>query len=226
MRTSHASTLIFLSLLLAAPASATPAIAIEPVSETRPTDDPGMEVGAGLQLGGLAGSSSIGEVDGLALGLAVAATVRLADLALVGEFDHIRLGGSRHDGDETRGTLTRGGLSLRHRLINIAPEGDESSANVWLEVGAGRQRIAWREGGTLTRNDVVLGAAIQLDGLSAGEDGHTRSFGPYFAFRTVITRAPEADGAMATCGGPCDAPGQPSAHDISTWFSVGMHWGR
>ena len=231
MQMSHASLLISLSLLIAAPASANPVIAIAPPDPIDPmpldpVEEPDAEIEIGLQLGALTGSSAVGEVNDLGVGIGVAALLQLADLALVGEFDHIRIGGSRHEGHEVRGTLTRGGLALRHRLGNLAPDGDPMTADVWLEVGAGRQWIAWHEGGVLTRNDVTVGAAIQLGGV-LGDDDRSRAFGPYFAVRTIISRAPRADGdAMSTCGSSCDDPGRPSANDFSTLLSFGMHWGR
>ena len=56
--------------------------------------------------------------------------------------------------------------------------------------------------------------------------GKSREAGYYMAFRTQIAEAPEQPGAMATCGGPCDAATTPSRTDITMFADFGLHFGH
>jgi hypothetical protein len=191
---------------------ATPYIATEEKPRTRRTE---------LHIGMLAGGSDIGDMHGPGVGLEVNAGMRLSDLTILGQLDYLGVGESRYTEDPRRGDLMRLGLAARNPL----------ALGFWLEAGGGRQRIAWDRGGTLTRNDLVLGFGVQLDAKLGSSSGKPRYLGPYFAFRANMARAPEPTDASdpmttPTCGGPCDTATNPSATDISVFFNFGMHWGR
>jgi hypothetical protein len=178
----------------------------------------------------LAGTSDIGDMRGRGAGLEISAGMRLDELSILGQLDYLGVGESRDVENPRRGDRMRLGLAARYALFQINPQNNPLALGFWLEAGAGRQRIAWNRGGTLTRNDLALGLGVQMDAKIGGKSGKPRYLGPYFAFRANMARAPEpmetSDGMTPTCGGPCDTATGPSATDISIFFNVGMHWGR
>jgi hypothetical protein len=211
--------LLLAGLSFTCPAWATPYIATDEEPRIRRTE---------LHIGMLAGSSDIGDVHGPGVGLEVNAGVRLSDLTILGQFDYLGVGESRFIDAPRRGDLMRLGLAARYALFQMDPRDKPLALGFWLEAGGGRQRIAWERGGTLTRNDLVLGLGVQLDAKVGGNSGKPRYLGPYFGFRASMAGAPEPmdPAGTPTCGGPCDTATHPSATDISIFFNFGMHWGR
>jgi hypothetical protein len=172
------------------------------------------------------GGSDIGDVSGPGVGLHTTFGRRFGTLTLLGEYSYLSVGESAYDVQHRRGNMSRLGLTARYSVLTTG-ESEKSSlgADVWVEAGGGRHRVAWHEGGTLTRNDVVLGFGVQMNVKLNRKSPKPRHFGPYFAFRAHMARAPESD-EPAVCGGPCDNASAPSRNDVSIFFNVGLHWGK
>ena len=172
------------------------------------------------------GGSDIGDVSGPGVGLNATLGRRFGSLTLLGEYGYLSVGESAYSSEARRGNMSRLGLTARYSVLTTG-EGERSTigADFWVEAGGGRHRVAWHEGGTLTRNDVVLGFGVQMNVKLNKNSPKPRYFGPYFAFRAHMARAPES-GAPVVCGGPCDNATAPSRNDVSIFFNVGMHWGR
>jgi hypothetical protein len=212
------------SLFTLAPAAhAQPQVAVE----ATPAPPPG-DRRTEIDLGYLVGGGGIGTRDRFQRGVSVALGRRFGDLALLGEYDYLAIGRA-----EATGSESRFGLALRYSLLRTHGTPDEHgerspmSGDMWIEGGAGYERIAWDAGGTLRRPDVVLGFGAQLDGVFRRASDEPSWFGPFVAFRAVLARGPEtADEGDATCGGPCDAPGRPSPNDVALFFHFGVNWGR
>ena len=209
-----------LGLLLAS----TPAAADQVViagGEMEPVPFPGerAERRLDLRLGMLLGGADIGEVDGLSYGLHSQLGYRIGDVTVFGEYDYYRVGDSPGEDEMRRGRASRFGLTGRYSLLNGS--GGSLGGDLWLEAGAGYERVTWREGGVLYRPDLALGFGVELDTKHA----RARHLGWYLGFRSVLARAPEASGP-STCGGPCTMATPPSRNDVSLFFIAGLHWGR
>ncbi len=204
-------------------ARAQPQVAVE----ATPAPPPG-ERRTEIDLGYLVGGGGIGERDRYQRGVSVALGRRFGDLALLGEYDYLAIGRAEATGSESRfGVLARYSLLRTRGTPDSNGERSPLSGDMWIEGGAGYERIAWDAGGTLRRPDVVLGFGAQLDGVFRRATDDPSWFGPFVAFRAVLAHAPdEASESEATCGGPCDAPGRPSPNDVALFFHFGVNWGR
>ena len=224
MRTTTA-TIISFAFLLSLPsiAGATPNIAVdaEPQEHESRTE---------LDIGFLVGGEDVGPQRRFARGLQINIGRRFGDLALLAEYNYLRLGES---GGGSRGSLSRAGVIARYSLLRTGSDRDSRgrrgllSGDFWVEAGAGMQRISWDAGGRLHRPDGILGFGWQLNGVIGRNDNKPRYYGPYVAFRAHFTRAPAwGDEVMATCGGPCDRATKPSRNDVGLFFHMGVNWGR
>ena len=88
----------------------------------------------------------------------------------------------------------------------------------------GHQRVLWDVGGRLDRADVALGFGAEIDIRQRSEKPKFWSI--YYAFRMMVTEAPEAKEMEPTCGGPCDEPTKPSPYDLGIFFNMGFTFGR
>ncbi len=218
MRRTH---LLGLSLILvagtAANAAATPYIASSAPEKPK---DRRWEVDIGMLVGGV----DVGSKRGSSTGVHVNAGRRMGDLSLLGEYDYQSVG-SRG----ARGRLSRLGFVARYSLMHFGQQKkrDVMGVDWWVEAGAGRQKIVWRDGGTLARNDAVFGFGMQLTGRSRRKNSRQRYFGPYVAFRANIARAPKpVMDTGPTCAGPCDTPTRGPKNDTSLFFHFGFNFGR
>lgn len=220
MRKTIEICLIALGISFAQTASATPYIAASAEEPSHRRNE--------IHIGMLVGGSDVGDVGGPGVGIQLNAGRRFGDIAVYGQFDYLGVGESSYEIESPRrGSLTRGGLAARYLLLEIGERESPLGVNFWVEAGGGYQRVAWDGGGILSRNDIQLGFGLQLDGKLGRMSPDPRYFGPYFAFRANIARAPEAEtGQMPTCNGPCDQATLPSRNDVSLFFNFGMHWGR
>lgn len=207
----------------APPARAQPVVAVD-ASPASPPGDRRSEIDIGYLVGG----GGIGTRDRFQRGVSFAIGRRFGDLALLGEYDYLAIGRV-----EATGSESRLGLIARYSLLRTrgAPDqnGERSplSGDMWIEGGAGYQRISWDAGGTLRRPDLMLGFGAQLDTVFRRASDEPSWFGPFVAFRAHLARGPQtADESEATCGGPCDAPGRPSPNDVALFFHLGVNWGR
>ncbi len=214
--------LVLVGLSLASPASATPYMATSGEADAKPKFRKNE-----LHIGMLAGGVDIGDVNGGGIGLGINAGLRFGDLMLLGQFDYLSVGESEYmNADARRGSQTRLGLAARYSVLDTGhSRHNPLGVNFWLEAGGGRQRVSWNGGGTLTRNDMVLGFGLQLNIKLKRNGKPPRYLGPFFAFRTNIARAPEAGDSIATCQGPCDTATGPSRNDLSFFGNFGLHWG-
>jgi hypothetical protein len=215
-----ASLLVALAALVpAAAASAQPVLAVE--APPPPRGDRRTEVDIGYIVGG----GGIGTESRFQRGVTFAIGRRFGDLALLGEYDYLAVG--RH---EATGSMNRVGLLARYSLLRTrGGPGDRPplSGDTWLEAGGGYQRIAWDEGGTLRRPDLVLGFGTQLDAVFRRDSDEPTWFGPFVAFRAVLAQGPALPADVsATCGGPCDQASRPSRNDVALFFHFGLNWGR
>lgn len=175
-----------------------------------------------INFGLLVGGSDVGDINGTGVGLNLNLGRRFGDLVALGEYNHQTVGKRG-----TRGRMNRLGLTLRYSLLRLGlkKKRDPMGVDWFAELGAGRQYIAWNEGGRLARNDVQLGFGMQMMGRVKRADKY-RYVGPYFAFRARAARAPKSANVMPTCAGPCDKPTGPPRTDVSLFFHVGMNFGR
>jgi hypothetical protein len=169
----------------------------------------------GFQLGSM-------RVDGAALdyigGVTAAAAIQLDRVVVRGEYtlSGVEFHGSASDSrgalppfDQTDGVMQRVGLVARYAFGKVAsaPELDATRAigELWLEAGAGEERIAWDRGGVLERPDVVIGIGT----TGAVRSGAHRN-GLSAAFRVYVARRTDLD-STPTCSAPCTAATPPVA---------------
>jgi len=118
------------------------------------------------------------------------------------------------------GLQHRLGAQARYTIGRIDDEDDEWF-DLWVEAGAGIERIQWDAGGTWTRPDVVLGLGTSLLGW-----GHHRHGGISLGLRITLARRNDVANAPDACGGPCDAPTPPTGWDRSFLFDATVMFGR
>ena len=174
-----------------------------------------IEFDVGILMGGM----DLGKTRADATGLTINTGLRLGNLSVLGELNHVALRATE------RGTMTRAGLTARYSLVPLGDAEGGATSDIWLESGVGWEHVAWRSGGVLDRADVVLGLGWQADVVMDRKSDNPRYLGPYFALRTFIAQGPSPEG-MATCGGPCDRETLPSSTDVSFMFHMGINWGR
>jgi hypothetical protein len=141
--------------------------------------------GMGFFAGSLGGESLSG------LGLHVAVEKRLAggDLQLGVEGTYLGLSDPEQQVD-WRGRMSRAALLTRWRFIETE---QAPVMGVWVDVGAGVERITWHRGGVLYRPELTVGASGTLG--FARDPGRGRGrFGDFFQIRAVISRGPSCAG--------------------------------
>lgn len=204
----------------------TPSVHAQPVIAVDAKPPPPSDRRTEIDIGYLTGGGGIGTRERFQRGVSFALGRRFGDLALLGEYDYLAIGRA-----EATGSESRFGLVARYSLLRTPGAPDDHgerpvmSGDMWIEGGAGYQRIAWDAGGTLRRPDVMLGFGAQLDGVFNRTSDEPSWFGPFIAFRALLARSPEVE-AEATCGGPCDQPGRPSPNDVALFLHFGVNWGR
>lgn len=222
MRKRLPSYLVACFLLWSTNAAATPYIATSQTPKEQ--GDRRTEVNLAMLVGG----TDVGDSMRSSVGVQLDVGRRYGDLAVLGEYAHFGLGN-----EAPFGTLDRLGLVARYSLLRTRGTRDRHgrvgpvSGDYWFEGGVGAQRIAWNDGGTLTRPEVVLGFGWQLNVVVGRGSEKPRYYGPYVAFRASVARAPETEeGAAAICAGPCDDPSGPPRSDVSMFFHFGINWGK
>lgn len=205
-------------------ASAKTLIAHGDVEEER--DDPldsRTDVGFGL----LAGSYSVGPVHGSGVGLHLDLGHHFGPLALFAEYDLLAVGEPTTMEKPIRGHMHRGGLSARYSFFRVGGDRVPIQGDFWAEGGLGLHRVAWDDGGVLDRTDISFGVGGQANFIVGRDEPTPRVIGFYYAFRGMVMKAPGAEAErMATCGGPCDRPTEPSPYDLGLFFNVGLTFGR
>jgi hypothetical protein len=200
-------------------ASATPYVAVSP------PDEPPLPKRLEVNIGMLAGGTDVGEVSGPGVGVIGSAGLRMGPMSLLGEASYTSVGDSPQLSVPVRGRRSRVGGVVRYSLLDLNRERSPLSTDFWVEGGVGRQHIAWNRGGTLERWDGIAGFGLQLNGKLDRKTGQPRYFGPYFAFRANVARAPDSP-MEPTCSGPCDKATRSSRADVSMFFHFGLNWGR
>lgn len=209
-----------LLLLPAAPASAQDSIAIG--AESTPKKP--LERRIDTRLGLLTGGADVGDVTGGSTGLHASLGYRLGPVTLMGEYNYVGVGDNPDEVGNRVGKMTRGGVTARMQIADVAKPDSPVGLEFWAEGGVGTERIAWSEGGKLYRPDVALGFGFEVDGRGWRQP-KPRHFGAYVGFRAVLARAPDDD-RPAMCEGPCSIATPPSRNDVSLYFHFGLHWGR
>ncbi len=97
----------------------------------------------------------------------------------------------------------------------------DGGTDLWAEIGAGFERIAWDAGGNWTRPQLALG--LGLAGWGASEDKHG---GLSFALRVTLSHRNDVERAPESCGGPCDTPTTPTGWDRAFLFDITLMFGR
>ena len=127
-----------------------------------------------------------------------------------------------------RGDVDPGsGTGLAHRFTANARWSygrlgeNDGGADLWAELGAGFERIAWDAGGNWTRPQLALGLGLAMWG--AGEHRHG---GLSFALRVTLSRRNDVDRAPEVCGGPCDYATTPTGWDRAFLFDISLMFGR
>lgn len=179
-----------------------------------------------IDVGYLVGGSDVGDATGLGSGLTLAAGMRLGNGSVLGEFNYIAVGDELNRAGSRRGRMSRVGLLARYSILSLGEPRDKLTNDFWLEAGVGRHEVAWNNGGTLTRSDAVLGFGYQFNGRIGRHDPKPRYFGPYFALRAHLARAPSDTSQMPTCGGPCDEQTRAQRNDVGLFFHFGLNFGR
>jgi hypothetical protein len=221
MRRHAAAFLLVLLVSLPTVAQAT-AIAVD-------GESPPKERRTEIDIGNLTGTEEIGTLRLPTRGLHVNVGRRFGDLALLAEYDYLGVGRD----DDVTGTLSRVGVTARYSLLRTSGRPDDSgrrrstSGDLWIEGGAGVQRIMWDAGGHLVRPDAVLGFGLQLNWVQRKDTPRPRYIGPYIGFRAHLSRGPEhGPEVMTDCGAVCDTPSRPSRNNVGTFFHLGINWGR
>ncbi|MBA3459889.1 MAG: hypothetical protein H0T46_08005 [Deltaproteobacteria bacterium] len=117
------------------------------------------------------------------------------------------------------GLVHRVGVNARRAFGSITEH--DGGLEAWGEAGIGLQHIRWDAGGVWTRPDLAL--AVGVTGLGLGKNKHA-GFG--IALRVLVSRRNDTAGAMAVCGGPCDAATAPSGFDRSFLFDLSVPFGN
>lgn len=97
----------------------------------------------------------------------------------------------------------------------------DAGFDVYVEAGAGLQRLRWDDGGAWTRPDLSLGVGI--GGWFAGDHEHA---GLTVGLRVTLAPRNDVAHAPATCAGPCDQATPPTGVDRSFMFDVTIPFGR
>ena len=116
--------------------------------------------------------------------------MRFGNMSLLGEFNYIAVGDELNIPGSRRARMSRLGLLARYSILHTGEQRDATSNDFWLEAGLGRHQVAWNSGGTLTRNDAVLGFGYQFNGRIGRRGPNPHYFGPYFALRAHVSPAP------------------------------------
>jgi hypothetical protein len=182
------------------------------------------------RLGLMLGGADVGDANGFSLGLHAGLGYRVGDTTVFGEYGYFRVGDGKDEAMSRNGRTSRLGLAVRRSVMNTDPR-EKVGGDLWVEVGAGYERVSWSQGGLLYRPDLALGFGFEFDGrpgprADVGAGAPPRHLGWFMAFRAILGRAPDASAMPATCGGPCTEATSPSRNDTSLYFVVGLHWGR
>lgn len=173
-----------------------------------------------LGFGALLGSYSVGPLRGPSHGIHLDAARWLGPFAVVGEYDLLGVGESTLETDKAiRGRLHRGGLSARYAPARFGGGDFFIQGALWVEAGAGVERVIWDGGGRLDRWDVSAGVGGQANFRLGEED--PSMLGVFYAFRVLAAPGP-GRGGEPTCAGPCDAPTAPYGTDLGFYFNMGL----
>jgi hypothetical protein len=126
---------------------------------------------------------------------------------------------------DTDGFMQRIGIAARYAFAKgaTAPElgATRSIGELWIEAGAGEERIAWDRGGVLVRPDLVLGI-----GTTGALRGATRRYGLSGSFRIYFARRTDLD-TTPTCSAPCTEATPPAAwSDRAFMFDLDYTFGN
>ena len=178
------------------------------------------------RVGMLIGGADVGDADGFSIGFAGGLGYRIGDVSLRGTFDYYRVGDGSDEAMQRRGRATRLGGAARYSFANTGAD-NTVAFDFWGEAGLGYEHVDWRQGGVLDRPSVELAIGFDMGGRGDPDrNGRRHEAGYYMAFRTLLAEAPPVSGAMATCGGPCDAATTPSRTDITMFADFGLHFGH
>ena len=126
------------------------------------------------------------------------------------------------------GALSVGnGRALMHRIGGHARYSygrigeSDGGFDLYAEAGLGMQRIQWDAGGEWNRPDVSLGLGLAGFGFNANRHG-----GLGVGLRMMFTPRTDVEGAMPTCGGPCDQASAPAGWDRSFLFDITVTFGQ
>lgn len=179
---------------------------------------------AALQLEGgvgfVLGEQPVGSVVGTAVGFHLDGGLRRGRLAALAEYWFTSLTEDSSDQLPAHAYLHRAGGVVRYSFGVLSTDDHVVRGDFWVELGAGRQLVQWRDGGTLGRTDVALGLAGQIQ-LRYGRD-QRRKIGLYYAARFLFADRPGDKMLPATCGGPCDEPSHAIPVDIGIYFNMGV----
>ncbi len=87
----------------------------------------------------------------------------------------------------------------------------------------GYQMIRWDKGGIVRRNDAGFEFGGDMD-FRIRSKGNPKTLGMFFAFRTLVSRAP-GDPGPAACQAVCDEPTPPLSTDFAWMMNFGMSFG-
>jgi hypothetical protein len=122
------------------------------------------------------------------------------------------------------GTLQRLGLAARYNLLTLGTNGHgdggfaHEAFEMFVEGGAGVQRIGWDGGGEYTRMDLELGGGVRLYGLRISEH---RTVGLLVRVADFLSLRPGA-GGPPTCVAPCTGETSPNVWDRGILVSIGL----
>jgi hypothetical protein len=179
------------------------------------------------RLGLLLGGTDVGDADGFAPGASAAIGYRIGDITLRGMFDYYRVGDGSGETMSRNGRGSRVGGAIRYAFAH-SPFDSKTAADLWGELGAGYEHVAWRHGGVVDRpsGELAVGMDLGFRGDRDASSGRRKTIGYFMAFRTLVGEGPELAGVTATCSGPCTKATMPSRTDLSMFFELGVRWGH
>lgn len=160
--------------------------------------------GPALRFGTMVGYTRFGGERITTLGATIAGGARIGPLSGELELSHLdflaAFQSPEFAGNRQVGGTNRLGVTARLDVASLGPHivGPTSTVMLWLEAGAGMQRVSWETGDRFQRRDVVVGGGWTLDHRFKRPLGFPSRVGWHFGWRATGLERPRPMGKTAS----------------------------